>query len=271
MPQKNKKTNARKRHSPRYNWKPDLPDFRDYTFAERFMTQPSLPSRIDLRPLCPLIVDQGKIGSCTANALSGALGYLELQELKTKGLDPQEFGADFAAFSRLFIYYNERALEGHVNQDSGASLRDGIKTLAALGACREAIWKYTASQVFKKPTPKSYKEAAQHTISTYLRLETLPEMKQCLSSGYPFVFGFTVYESFESPIVARTGIMPLPSDDEQPIGGHAVLAVGYDDLARQLIVRNSWGTQWGDSGYFRMPYDAIEKLKLAQDFWVIKR
>ena len=265
------KKNKKKPTKHRYNWKPDLPDFRDYTFTERFMAKPTLPKQIDLRPLCPPIVDQGRIGSCTANALSGALGFLELQELKTKGQDPEEFGPDFEPFSRLFIYYNERAAEGHTDQDAGASLRDGIKTLAANGACRESVWKYSPAQVFKKPLAKAYKEAAEHTITSYLKLSTLAEMKQCLASGFPFVFGFMVYESFESATVAKTGLMPIPSEDEKPVGGHAVLAVGYDDSSQQLIVRNSWGTKWGDQGYFRMSYAVIDELKLARDFWVVKR
>lgn len=96
-------------------------------------------------------------------------------------------------------------------------------------------------------------------------------MKGCLASGYPFVFGFSVYESFESQAVAQTGIVPMPSPNEQLLGGHAVLAVGYDDEQGRFIVRNSWGKDWGMEGYFTIKYDYLLNDNLADDFWTIRR
>ena len=228
----------------------------------------TLPGKVDLRPTCSPVFDQGKIGSCTGNALAGALEFLELSELKAGGSEVFTKGK-FLHFSRLFIYFNERDLEGTPDQDSGAQLRDGIKTLNHFGACRESLWKYSPSLVFSKPSAQAYADAKGHAITSYLRLQTLAEMKQCLADGFPFVFGFTVYESFETPDVARTGVMPLPAAGERVLGGHAVMAVGYDDSSKRLIVRNSWGPKWGESGYFTMPYAYIEK-KLAQDFWTVR-
>ena len=95
-------------------------------------------------------------------------------------------------------------------------------------------------------------------------------MKGCLASGYPFVLGFTVYQSFESDTVAQTGHAPMPGPNEQTIGGHAVLAVGYDDSQNWFIIRNSWGTGWGMQGYFTLPYDYLTNDNLADDFWTIR-
>jgi C1A family cysteine protease len=173
--------------------------------------------------------------------------------------------------SRLFIYYNERSLEGTVKQDSGAQLRDGIKTLATNGVCPETDWPYIISKFKSKPNTKSYQDGLQHKITSYSRLTTSTDMKTCLASGFPFVFGFTVYQSFESTQVANTGIVPMPSKNEQVLGGHAVMACGFDDSKNWMIVRNSWGSSWGAAGYFFLPYSYISNTNLATDFWTIRK
>ena len=250
-------------HKRRYNWIPDLPDPRDYLFSTVrpvAKLKKRIPSQVDLRSQCSPVEDQGHIGSCTANALVGALEFLELKEN-----DP------FVEFSRLFIYYNERALNGNINQDSGASLRDGIKVLNQLGACSEGVWPYRQSLVFKKPTAKAYKQALDHQILTYHRLSALDEMRVCLSLGYPFVFGFSVFSGFESREVAQSGILNMPKSEESFLGGHAVMAIGYDDSTKRLLVRNSWGNRWGMQGYFTMPYAYVESGRLSDDFWTISK
>ncbi len=156
-------------------------------------------SSVDLRPQCSPVEDQGQLGSCTANALAGALEFLLIKDKKP-----------YADMSRLFIYYNERVVEHSVNQDSGAMIRDGIKTLAKQGACTEKLLPYDIKQFTKKPTPDCYKEALNYQITTYQRIDTVDEMRSCLADGFPFVFGFTVYESFESQDVAKTGVVPMP-------------------------------------------------------------
>jgi C1A family cysteine protease len=95
-------------------------------------------------------------------------------------------------------------------------------------------------------------------------------MRGCLAAGYPFVFGFTVYSSFEGQEVAKTGVVSMPTPDEQVVGGHAVLAVGYDDASQAFIVRNSWGAGWGQEGYFTMPYAYLTTRALSSDFWTIR-
>jgi len=206
------------------------------------------------------VEDQGQLGSCTGNALAGALEFLE-----------RKTSSPFTDLSRLFIYYNERVIEHSVKSDSGAQIRDGVKTLAKQGVCSEKKWPYVVSKFESKPTTACYTEAKRHIISTYHRILTLDEMRTCLAEGYPFVFGFTVYEAFESQEVSRTGIVNLPGAAERVVGGHAVLGVGYDDGQRRFIVRNSWGPKWGQHGYFTIPYVYLASRNLADDFWTIRK
>ena len=158
--------------------------------------------------------------------------------------------------SRLFVYYNERVIEGTTTSDSGARLRDGIKSVATQGVCAESDWPYVITKFAEQPFKAFYDSALSTEATSYFSLDQdIVQFKQCLSSGFPFVFGFTVYDGFESPDVARTGTLNLPGASEHVLGGHAVLAVGYDDATSTLTVRNSWGASWGQSGYFTMPYD----------------
>jgi C1A family cysteine protease len=242
----------------RYGWIRDLPDQRDYVYS---IEKPRrMPTAVDLRKGCSSVEDQGNLGSCTAQALVGALEFLEKKD-----------GVTFEDFSRLFIYYNERVMQHTVESDSGATLRNGIKTLKKQGVCSEKIWPYKIKKFKTKPGKKSYKDALNHTISTYRRITSTNDMKGCLASGFPFVFGFSVYESFESEAVNRTGIVPMPAAGERVLGGHAVMAVGYDEGPKRFLIRNSWGSEWGMGGYFTMPYQYLANPNLAADFWTISR
>jgi C1A family cysteine protease len=244
-----------------YGYIPDLADQRDFKFEQLLATKKiTLPALVDLRPTCSPVEDQGNLGSCTANALAGALEFLEDKD-KIKEV----------SMSRLFIYYNERAIEHTVTSDSGAAIRDGIKSLAKQGCCPETEWPYIISRFEIKPSPTCYTDALKHVIQSYYRISTLTDMKSCLAAGYPFVFGFTVYESFESDQVAKTGIVPMPGPTEAVLGGHAVLAVGYNDAQQRFIVRNSWGTAWGMQGYFTIPYAYLTNSSLASDMWYVSK
>ncbi|MBF0477959.1 MAG: C1 family peptidase [Candidatus Omnitrophica bacterium] len=241
----------------RFGWVPDIPDSRDLLYAA---VSPAikLPAVVDLRENCSIVEDQGRLGSCTANALAGNIEFLD------KDADQK-----YTDVSRLFIYYNERVIRGMTATDSGAMLRDGIKTLVKNGVCSEKIWPYVIERFTDKPTQKCYNEGLKHRILSYHRIQTLNEKLICLADGFPFVLGFTVYESFQSLEVAKTGIMNLPKKTERVLGGHAVLAVGYNLKDKRFIVRNSWGDQWGQKGYFTMPFDYMETL--ARDFWTIRK
>jgi C1A family cysteine protease len=205
------------------------------------------------------VENQGALGSCTANALAGNLEFV----------DEKTPPSGYTDVSRLFIYYNERILINTVDYDSGAMLRDGIKTLAKQGVCSEKTLPYVIKEFAKKPSKVCYDEAKKHRIRSYHRILTHEERLSCLSEGYPFVFGFAVYESFESQAVARTGIVPMPKKTERMMGGHAVLSVGFDEKAKRFLARNSWGAEWGMGGYFTIPYEYLNTL--AEDFWTIRK
>lgn len=159
-----------------YGWLPDLPDHRDLYYSAVAPGLASPPAKVDLRSKCSPVEDQGQLGSCTANALVGALEFLEIKD-----------GARFADLSRLFVYYNERVIEGTVNQDSGAFIRDGIKSLAKLGVCTETQWPYKINKFTKKPGLACYRSAKKHRILSYHRISTVDEMRTCLAEGFPFV------------------------------------------------------------------------------------
>ncbi len=245
----------------RYGWTRDLPDQRDRKFrvTEGANAALNLPSSVDLRAQCPPVYDQGELGSCTANAIAAALEF-----------DAARQGLPVSIPSRLFIYYNERAIEGTVSSDAGAQIRDGIKSVAQWGDCPETEWPYVTSQFAVQPPQSCYDDASKHLALVYEGVnQDLNDLRGCLAAGFPFVFGFTVYSSFESDYVARTGQVPMPHWFERAIGGHAVMAVGYDDASSTFTVRNSWGPGWGDGGYFYFPY-AYMTSALSSDFWTIR-
>jgi len=250
------------RTNARYGWIPDLPDQRDHLYAAPPPVLTALPPSVDLRADCPPVYDQGHLGSCTGNAIAGALEFDQLKQKMTDVFTP----------SRLFIYYNERVIEGTVTSDPGAQIRDGIKTVAKQGACHEdTLWPYDIAKFADKPNQAAYDDAAEHPAVAYQRVaRDLAQMKGCLASGYPFVLGFTVYASFESAEVAKSGHCPMPVVGEDVVGGHAVVAVGYDDASQSFLVRNSWGATWGLAGYFTIPYAYLTQRSLASDFWTIR-
>jgi C1A family cysteine protease len=246
----------------KYGWRPDAADPRDriYRAPRRLF---GLPSSVDLRASCSPVEDQGDIGACAGHAVVGALEFLEIKETR--------YGDGLGDLSRLMAYYSGRELEGTVEDDAGCQIRDVVKAAAKVGVCAETLWPYDVTRFAVKPSDDAYADAAQHRITTYHRIVGLDAARACLAEGFPFIFGFIVYNSFDSDEVARTGIQPMPQANERELGGHAVLAVGYDDAAQQLIVRNSWGEGWGLKGYFRMPYGYIENASLSDDFWTIRK
>lgn len=244
----------------KYGWIPSLPDYRDVTFTFEAQEAEMLPASVDLRPNMPPVYDQGQLGSCTANAIAGAIQYDQIKNHNKYLFAP----------SRLFIYYQERALENSISSDSGAMIRDGVKACSKVGACPEYRWPYDINKFADNPNHAAYWSASVHKIQTYQSVnQTLTDIQVALSKGYPVIFGFTVYDAFESEQVAQTGELNLPTKGEQMVGGHAVLIVGYDNATQRFIVRNSWGDAWGAKGYFTMPYAYATNPNLADDFWVI--
>lgn len=251
----------------RYNWHPSLPDKRDIVYqVERI----SIKKEVDLRALCSSVDDQGDEGSCTANAGIGAMEYLELLAMRQTAPANLIFDKEFKKLSRQFLYFNELWMDGNNGKDVGSTGRTCVKALAKYGACEEATWNY-GNNLQHHPVGQCYVEAAQHRVSVYQSLRNIGQMKSCLSAGYPFIFGFTVYESFESDAVATTGMVPMPNHSESVLGGHMVMAVGYSDAKKYFVIRNSWGQKWGDGGYCYMPYSYISDNDYTDDFWTIRR
>jgi C1A family cysteine protease len=190
-----KKTVIAKKTSPNrisLGWLPDLPDHRDKLYGTISKAPLSLPTSVDLRTQCTPVENQGEMNSCTANALVGTLEFLEKKNKRK-----------FVNLSRLFVYYNERVIEHSLKEDPGAIIRDGKKTLVKQGVCSEASWPYKKSILYSRPTPSIYREALDHQVTSYHRILSLIEMRQCLAEGYPFVFGFTVFSGFLSEIVKK--------------------------------------------------------------------
>lgn len=260
-------------------WERDLPRIEDYTPQEpvvKEILQKSGPLKaaeegigaaVDLREWCSPVEDQGSLGSCTANAGVGLLEYFQRRAFG-KHLDG----------SRLFLYKATRNLLGWKG-DTGAYLRTTMKALALFGVPPEEYWSYRIEDYEKEPPAFCYAFGQQYQSIIFYRLdppgaapgEVLSTVKEFLAAGLPSMFGFSVYSSIPG-VGEGTGDIPFPKREERLIGGHAVDAVGYDDDRKignkkgALLIRNSWGTEWGEGGYGWIPYAYVER-GLAVDFW----
>lgn len=255
----------------KYGWNPDLPDRRDRRYSAPPPVLARRPPKVDLRDgRMPGVYAQGHVGSCVPNAVAAACEYLMARGHEDRGGDPPYTP------SRLFLYYNARKIENSIGADDGCQIRDVIRSLAVDGFCRESpgrpdAWPYVEENIDVRPPDTCYECARRELITSAARVTpTLDQLQGCLAAGLPVIFGFVVYESFESADVARTGVVPLPGLDERCFGGHAVLLVGYDDDARLFTVRNSWGPDWGDGGYCYFPYSALLDRDATDDFWVVR-
>jgi C1A family cysteine protease len=219
---------------------------------------PSVDLRLNTN--MPPVYNQEDIGSCTAQALCAAYSFLS----------PQFDG------SRLFLYYNTRLRDYHngdndVTIDDGSSLTSSIKCLQTDGICPETEWPYDTNKYAIKPHDSCYISAINYrAVEIYNVRNNFVDMKSSLSSGIPFVVGIKIFSSFENNSVRKTGIVRMPKPRESYLGGHAVLVCGYNDQTNRWIVRNSWGTSWGDKGYFYLPYRYLINPNLSSDFWAIK-
>ena len=234
---------------------PHASDVHPWCHQPMLLSAPKIPANVDLRSKMPPIIDQGQLGSCSACAFAGSYGFVK-----------QGFIG-----SPLFCYYNERVVGKYgVNIDSGSTLSVGVASLKQYGMCLESLWPYDITKFADKPSTNAYNDAVIRKIKTANKVSVnVNSMKNILASGLPIVVGFEVYTSFMSATVARTGVVPQPGAREQLLGGHAVVVVGYNDSTSRFLCRNSWGTSWGSSGYFTIPYTYLGSSKYAGDFWVI--
>jgi len=246
----------------KYGWRRPLPTPEHMLPKYVAPHMAALPPMVDLRPEMPAVYDQDTLGSCTAHATSAILHYQGMKQGKSPVITP----------SRLAIYYNTRILEGTIKYDSGASIANSVKSVHQWGFCDETLCPYDISKFSRKPSLKVYAASTKNKITDYHSVnQTENDIKTALASGNPITFGFSVFQSFESEEVAKTGIMPVPQTHEQILGGHAVTIVGYDDDRQSAIVRNSWSAAWGDHGYFWMPYSFLLNPSYADDFWLISQ
>ncbi|MDR6551246.1 C1 family peptidase [Paenibacillus qinlingensis] len=250
----------------KYTVKRDPRDFRDFTYRSvNYIRESQLPRQIDLRSKLSPIVNQGSLGSCTSNAIVSGLREFWLRNEEDNS----------TRLSRLFHYWHERELENTINQDAGATIRDGFKVLHKTGVCPEAAWPYKIANFRNTPNHEAESLARYYRIDGYHRLHDLASLKAALADGSPVVFGIWLYASFESKKASLTGKIPYPDrKKEQLLGGHALLAVGYKDDKKAgqgvIIARNSWGTAWGDGGYCYLPYSFFKNKKLTFDYWTGK-
>lgn len=240
---------------------PDVPDHRDHYYEAPARVRRRLPISVDLRPGCPPVYDQGRLNSCSANAIAAAIWF-----------DVMKQGANVHPPSRLFIYYNERSRERKIHKNATVSLRDGYKSIARAGACPEHLWPYRIGRFQFRPPIHCYRAATEHRAIAYRRIvRDLAHLKGCLAEGYPFMVGLSVFEGFQSHHVKKTGRVQMPKHGERLLGGHAVLVVGYDDASERFLVRNSWGPKWGLGGYFTLPYAYAFHEGYSWDYWTLRR
>lgn len=245
-------------------WKPDVPDFRDskYETVRMKAEKPRvLPKLVDLRDKFPPIYDQGDLGSCVSMGVAAALEYnREIQGITTP-IDP----------SRLFIYYNVRKTEGTINEDAGAYIRTGIKSVVKDGYCDESLWPYDISKFKNSPPDACYQQAKKHRAVSYYRVDStnLTHLKSCLAAKYPIVFGAMLYTSFYEGDT-NGGFVPVPKPTDSDEGGHCMTIIGYNDEKKLFIIRNSWGTGVGDKGHYYIPYEYIINPNICDDFWTIR-
>lgn len=245
-----------------FGYVPDLPDHRDRPLSiTQHLFEGAIPASAMLHRQAAFqfpIYDQGNLGSCVGNATAAAIQYL-YRKNKKPNVTP----------SRLAIYYGARKIEGTIASDAGCMIRDAIKVVVKEGAGAEAYWPYTISQ-FRRPPSAAYTRNAQiHQALVYERVAQDRDLiRRVIASGFPIVYGISVFDSFDTKDTERTGVVPYPADSETMLGGHAILMCGYDE--QFVYSRNSWGSTWGMRGYFTLPWDYVLNPDLAEDFWVIK-
>ena len=243
----------------KYGWRRSHPDARNLKFKRLNLP---VPDKVDWSILIPPAYDQLDMNSCLENAIAGAIQFLQSVQKEPLVMP-----------SRLFMYYNVRVMENTVDSDAGGEMMDGIKSVNRQGVCPEADWPYDDYRLFFPPTPTCYSDASKTLLLKYQSVDnTVLETVLEALAYCPVLAGFSVYDSFESDAVAKTGMVPMPDLNTESVqGGHAVLIVGYDQATKLFKVRNSWSPQWGKDGYCFMPYAYLTDPDLAADFWICQK
>lgn len=243
---------------PKYTWK--KPKNPHKNKLKLLAVNPNLPVFFDLRSKMPPIYDQMSLGSCVDNSIAAAF-QLVLNNSKME---------DKSARSRLFMYFNARIMENEIYEDCGSSIEDCLSGIEKKGACSETLYPYYPQYFANLPPAQCYAAGKPYSgIATHQVDQDLNQIKQAIVNGFPVIFGIMVYSSFESPAVMKSGIIPLPKEGETELGGHCILACTYSDKDQCFIIRNSWGPDVGQKGYFFLPYSYVMNERLSADFWVI--
>jgi C1A family cysteine protease len=246
----------------RLGWRRQLPDHRDQRYLFQVPRVAAMSRHVDMHDFAP-VWDQGNAGSCTGHGAGAAWLFDRVKAKQQPAIMP----------SRLMAYFNARCFEGDWQSDAGATIRDVCKGLAKFGLCDESLWPYDLAKLTVQPTDAAYAAALPHRASSWnpLSSQDITTLKSVLAGGYGIVFGFTVYQSFMSDQVAKTGLVPMPGYNERSVGGHCVFAVGFNSRD-YICCRNSWGHGWGDPdlpGHFWLPPAYISNVNLAADFAVV--
>ncbi len=250
-----------------FGWKKQQPDQRDYQFSAPYSVVKALPPKFDLDTPSPGLPfdpawDQGQLGACGPNALCEVLVYDGIK--KGNPLVP----------SRLFVYWTTRLIMNTINYDSGVDNRSMMKALTTYGWPNAGQWPYHIDKFIVKPPQPAFNQAKPRAAGFVYQAvpQTLDQMKGCLvTTGLPFVFGFTVYESMMTQAVSASGDVPLPAQNEAVAGGHDVTIVGWDDATLRFKFKNHWTAQWGKAGYGTIPYSYALNPNLAGDFWTVSK
>jgi C1A family cysteine protease len=229
----------------------------------------NLPATADLRSKLSPVDDQGRIGSCTAFAVVSLAEFRARARGNTEELSPG------------FIFLMNLHADGNLGRATGASISTGVQNLAQYGTCPESLHPYLSpteqtnqesitAYVSELPSQTAMKAAVPHRIPGAKPVGDIVALKTAVAAGTPVIFGIDVYKGFMGATPKTTGVIPLPDGGEERLGGHAIVAVGYDDAKRQITFRNSWGPGWGDGGYGYLPYDYF-RSGLARDAWAVAK
>jgi C1A family cysteine protease len=232
----------------------DVHDKRDLRFSPSIKR---LPAKADLSGFCGPVYDQYRTQSCSANALAAAL---------TLGANQRDEA--LAPPSRLFIYYNARALTDTQSKDSGTTIRNAIKAFARDGACAERKWPFLKREITKRPVRACYRDAEHAAVSYHRISQQLDDLRAALAQGHAFIFGIQAYgQPFTE--AAKSAKLRLPRKSDTFIGGHALIAVGYDTAKKSFLARNSLGRDYARDGFFWIPDTYFTDAELTYDFWVV--
>lgn len=239
----------------------DTRDARDFEFKFKAAHVAGLPAVVDLRKWCVPTLTQD-LSDCTANALTAVARWHIIKA----------GGKQDAPLSRLQLYYDERAIENCVTEDAGAEIRDGIKCMRDIGVCYEADWPYNVKKFAIKPPPDRYQRTQLFGSLTYERVDvSINAIKVAIATGFPVVIGISLFASFESDAVEKSGVVPMPDiTKEEMTGGHCMYVAGYGQKPGYFTVHNSWGDKWGDKGFCYIPEAYLGSAKFGSDYWVIK-